>query len=105
LFYPVIARVFTPQEFGLLATLTAIFTIMSNFASGRYELGVLVAKSKQDAVNLIGVVIVLCFVVLTVIYLILQLFFADILSETLHEPQLKKWLFICPLSAFALIVF
>ena len=105
LFYPVIARVFTPEEFGLLATLTAIFTIMSNFASGRYELGVLVAKSKQDAVNLIAVVIVLCFVVLTVIYLILQLFFADILSDTLHEPQLKKWLFICPLSAFALIVF
>jgi O-antigen/teichoic acid export membrane protein len=105
LFYPIIARVFTPAEFGLLATLTAIFTIMSNFASGRYELGILVAKTKQDAVNLIGLTILLSFVVLTFLYIVLQLFFADILSETLHEPQLKKWLFICPLSAFALIVY
>jgi O-antigen/teichoic acid export membrane protein len=27
------------------------------------------------------------------------------LSETLNEPQLKQWLFICPLSALAIIIF
>ena len=105
LFYPVIARVFTPEDFGLLAILTTIFTIMSNFATGRYELGILVAKTKQDAANLAGLTILLSFIILTVIYFILQIFFADTLSQTLHEPQLKRWLFLCPLAAFSIIIF
>ena len=105
LFYPVIARIFTPAEFGLLATLTAIIAIISELSSGKYELGILVAKTKQDAANLAGLVLCLSFIVLAVIYLILQLFFADFLSQALHEPQLKKWLFICPISAFSIIIY
>jgi O-antigen/teichoic acid export membrane protein len=54
LFYPIIARIFTPAEFGLLATLTALITIMAEFSSGKYELGILIAKTKQDAANLAG---------------------------------------------------
>ena len=105
LFFPVIARIFTPAEFGLLATLTAIFVLITNLASGRYELGILVTKTKQDAANLAVLAIVLSFFVILFIYIILQLFFANMLADKLHEPQLKQWLFICPLSAFALIIY
>jgi len=105
LFYPIIARIFTPAEFGLLATLTALFAILSEFSSGKYELGILVAKTKQDAVNLMGLTIFLSFIVITFIYLILQLFFADFLSQALKEPQLKKWLFVCPIAAFSIIIY
>ena len=105
LFYPIIARIFTPAEFGLLATLTAITTIITEFSSGKYELGILVAKTKKDAVNLIGLTIFLSFFMVTIIYLILQLFFIDFLSQTLHEMELKKWLFICPVTAFFIIIY
>jgi O-antigen/teichoic acid export membrane protein len=105
LFYPIIARIFSPADFGLLATVTAIFVLMTGFASGRYELGILVTKTKQDAANLAGLAIVLSFFVIIIIYVFLQFFFADILNERLHEPQLNKWLFVCPLAAFSLIIF
>ena len=105
LFYPVIARIFTPAEFGLLETLTAIISIITEFSSGKYELGILVAKTKQDATNLVGVVVFLSFFVLTSVYLVLQLFFADFLSQTLNEPHLKKWLFVCPIAAFSIIIY
>jgi len=105
LFYPIIARIFTPAEFGLLATLTAIITIMAEFSSGKYELGILVAKTKQDAANIAGLTLFLSFVALTTIYLILQFFFADALLQTLHQPQLKKWLFVCPIAAFSIIIY
>jgi len=105
LFYPIIARIFTPAEFGLLALLTTIITILSEFASGKYELGILVAKTKQDAANLVGLTILLSFIVVIVIYLILQLFFAELLSQELKEPQLKNWLFICPIASFSIIIY
>ncbi|MCL2291124.1 MAG: oligosaccharide flippase family protein [Bacteroidetes bacterium] len=105
LFYPIIARIFTPAEFGLLATLTAIITIITEFSSGKYELGILIAKTKRDAVNLVGLTLFLSFLILAFIYLILQLFLADFLSQTLHESQLKQWLFICPIAAFSIIIY
>jgi len=105
LFYPVIARIFTPAEFGLLATLTAIITIITEFSSGKYELGILVAKTRQDAANLAGLTLLLSFLILTVIYFSLQLFFADILSQILHESQLEKWWFVCPIAAFSIIIY
>jgi len=105
LFYPVIARIFTPADFGLLATLTAIFVIIANLASGRYELGILITKTKQDAANLAMLAIGLSLVVITFIYIVLQLFFVDMLSEKLHELQLNKWLFICPIAAISLIIY
>jgi len=104
LFYPIIARIFTPAEFGLLAILTTIISIMAEFSSGKYELGILVAKTKQDAANLVGVTLFLSFFVLTSVYLLLQLLFADFLSQT-FEPQLKTWLFVCPVAAFSIIVY
>ncbi|MCL2434839.1 MAG: oligosaccharide flippase family protein [Lentimicrobiaceae bacterium] len=104
LFYPVIARVFTPAEFGLLAILTTIISIMVEFSSGKYELGILVAKTKQDAANLVGVSLFLSFFVLTSVYFLLQLFFADFLSQT-FEPQIKTWLFVCPIAAFSIIIY
>jgi O-antigen/teichoic acid export membrane protein len=105
LFYPIIARIFTPAEVGLLATITAIFVLLSNFATGRYELGILVTKTKEDAAHLAILAIALSFVVIIFIYIVLQLFFVDMLSERLHEPQLHKWLFICPVAALALIIY
>jgi len=105
LFYPLIARVFTPAEFGLLAILTTIISIMVEFSSGKYELGILVAKTKQDAANLVGVTLILSFIVLTFVYLVLQLFFTESLSQALHEPQLKTWWFVCPLAAFSIIIY
>ena len=104
LFYPIIARIFTPAEFGLLAILTTIISIMVEFSSGKYELAILVAKTKQDAANLVCVTLFLSFFVLTSVYFILQLFFADFLSQT-FEPQLKTWLFVCPIAAFSIIIY
>jgi len=105
LFYPVIARIFTPADVGLLATLTAIIVLLSNFATGRYELGILVTKTKEDAAHLAILTISLSIVVVALIYIILQLFFVNILTERLHEPQLKNWLFICPVAAISLIIY
>ena len=105
LFYPIIARIFTPVDMGFLATITAIFAPIAIVASGKYELGILVAKTKKDAAHLAVLALVLSFCISIFIYIVLQLFFLDLLSEKLHEPNLTKWLFICPVAAFSVSIF
>ena len=43
LFYPVLGRIFTPAEFGLLAVITSIVSVLAVVGSGKYEGGILVA--------------------------------------------------------------
>lgn len=104
LVYPILGRIFTPAEFGLLATLTSITAILIVLATGKYENGILVADSKQDAANIIALVFLLSLIILILSFIILQVL-KDQFGEWFNEPEFSKWLFICPLNAFAIIIF
>jgi O-antigen/teichoic acid export membrane protein len=104
LFYPILGRIFTPVEFGILATLSSITSILTVLASGKYEDSILITRTKSDAANIVGLVLVLSSFALLISFILLQTTSTKI-SVWFNEPDLKKLLFICPLSAFAIIIF
>jgi len=75
LFYPILGRIFTPEEFGLLATLTSITAILGVLATGKYDQGILIADSKKEAADLVGFTVLLSLIVLTISFITLQVFF------------------------------
>ncbi len=105
LFYPILGRIFTVEEFGLLATITAVTSIMAVVASGKYESAILVAKNKNEAASLALLALLVSALFLIVSYLILQTTLANALCRWVAEPMLKKILWICPISAWAIIIF
>lgn len=105
LFYPLLSRLFTAEEFGLLATLTSITGLLSVLGSGKYENGILVADTKKEAADLAVLSIVLTIGVMLVSWVLMQFVLRAPLEVWLHEPQLGRWLFVCPLSAFFVVVF
>lgn len=50
---PILTRVFTPEDFGLLAVYGAIVSIISIIASGRYEMAVMIPEEEAKAWDLI----------------------------------------------------
>lgn len=104
LFYPILGRIFKPAEFGLLAILTSITSVLTVLATGKYENSILITNTKKDAANVVGLVLLLSFSFLLVSFLVLQIFSNEI-SVWLNESNLKKWLFICPVSAFSIIIY
>lgn len=52
---PVLTRLFSPQQFGVLSIYTAILTIVVVMASLRYEMTLPLAASDEDAINLAAV--------------------------------------------------
>lgn len=105
LFYPVLGRIFTPAQFGLLAVITSIVSVLAVVGSGKYESGILVAKDKKEAAHLAALSVAVGFVIMAVIWPILQILFADNLAQWMNEPDLARWLYVCPISAFCIIVF
>ncbi|MFW9988909.1 MAG: lipopolysaccharide biosynthesis protein [Candidatus Odinarchaeota archaeon] len=104
IFYPILGRIYTPVEFGLLATLTSITTILAVIATGKYESSIVITDSKKDGVNVIGLVLILSLIFLILSFIILQIFSVQV-GIWLSEPKLKKWLFVCPISAYVIIIF
>ncbi|WP_154503838.1 oligosaccharide flippase family protein [Pseudomonas mandelii] len=60
---PLLTRIFTPEQFGVLAAFTSALTILLSAASLRYELAIPQARSRKHAVELVY----LCFAILIVI--------------------------------------
>ncbi len=102
--YPVLSRVFTPWEFGVLGILSSITIILTAMASGNYEYSILITETKNDSINIIGLVLILSFSFLLFSSIILQIF-ANQIGILVNEPSLKKWIIICPISAFMIIIY
>ncbi len=105
LFYPVLGRIFTPAEFGLLAVITSIVSVLSVVGSGKYEGGILVAEDKKEAAHLAALSVLVGFVIMAVLWPVVQIVFGERLAQWMKEPELSRWLYVCPISAFSIIVF
>ncbi len=96
---PIVARLFAPEAFGVAALFTSITAIMVVVACLRYELSIMLPKTDEEAANLFGVS--LCFVLIITSVTILIIFFAgDIIVRLLNFPELKKYLWLIPISIF-----
>ena len=105
LFYPVLGRIFTAEEFGLLAAVSSITTVLSVLGSGKYENGILVAPDKHEAAHLAVLSVLLGFVTMAASWLVLRYLLADSLVAWFQEQELTRWLFVCPVAAFFIIVY
>ena len=52
--YPILMRLFTPDQFGLFALFGALNMTFVVVASGRYELAIVMAKSETEAANILA---------------------------------------------------
>lgn len=96
---PVLTRLFAPDAFGLAALFTSITGIASVIACLRYELSIMLPKSKEDASNLLGVSILFVLITTGVIVLII-LFIGNQIAILLNSPELIKYLWLIPIAVF-----
>ncbi|MEG2229010.1 MAG: oligosaccharide flippase family protein [Odoribacter sp.] len=104
IFYPILSRLFSPADFGILATLTSITGVIGVIASGKYETVVLIAVNKINAANIIGLALSLALSFLMIVFVCFY-FFSDQISIFFNEPTLKYWIFLCPFMAFFICIY
>lgn len=96
---PILTRLYTPSDFGLLALYTAIASLLAGAATGRYETAVMLPKKEKDAMQLVAIAfltgLLLCLLLLAVVIL-----FKSDISDLLSSPMLLNWLYLAPLSVF-----
>jgi O-antigen/teichoic acid export membrane protein len=89
---PLLTRLYSPAEFGLLAVFSAIAATLSVISCGRYDLAVALPEDDRDAADLVSV-----FATATVVAAV-QLFWAAEIGSTLGAPDLAGYLWLLPVA-------
>lgn len=102
--YPILGRIYTPEEFGVLTALTSITNILVSVSTGKYELAVLVADSDKEAARITVLSIVISGLLLAAM-LIPFYFFRKQIGVLCGCGDIGYLVLICPISAFFIVFF
>jgi len=96
---PILSRIYSPDDFGVLALFMAISIVISMIATGRYELAIMLPEEKRDATNILALSVILTGFT-TIITLILVLVLKDFAANFFDDPGIENWLYFIPLVVF-----
>ena len=101
---PLLTRLYTPEEFGVLAVYASCLAILGSIVCLRYPQAIPFLKEKEDAatVALLGFVALLFFVL---VVSLLVGFFREFILGVLGVPELSPFLWMIPLGLLILGVF
>jgi lipopolysaccharide exporter len=94
---PVISRLYTAEEIGLVALYLGILNVLSVFSTAKYEQAIMLPTDDKAAVNLFSLVQIISLSVAGVV-LMLVLFFNNLIVYLAGNPELSPWLYWLPLS-------
>lgn len=75
-FSPIISRLYTAEQFGVFAIVSAVLSIFSNVAAGRYEMAVMLPKKESESKSLVNLAGLISFVVSLFVLAVLLLFYS-----------------------------
>ena len=96
---PILTRIYTPEDFGLLAVFGSVLALICVVASLHYELAIPLPEEDTDAAN----IVVLCLILVTVTSILtgtLVLLWSRAISELLDIPRLENYLWLLPVGVF-----
>lgn len=92
---PVLTRMYSPEDFGVLALFVAITTILGSVANGRYELAIMLPVEDDDAINIAAMGMLIA-TILSVFLFFPAFFLNDYFIEKLNNQFIGFWLYFVP---------
>lgn len=94
---PLLTRIYTPEDFGLLAIYASLSGLFGIIATGRYELAIVLPKDNKDGLSLFALSIILSFIIAGLTLFLVVLFGSQI-ESWYGEPKIEKWLILIPVA-------
>lgn len=97
LFAPIITRIYSPDDYGILTLYTSMMAILIVFGSFYYESAIPIADTEEKAIN----VVALCFSILIFVVLILGMMliaFGEPLLNLMNAEGLQRYRLLIPIG-------
>lgn len=94
---PLLTRLYSPEDFGLLAVYGSLLAIISVIASLRYELAIPLPEDDQEAAN-VAALSLLLITSTTLLSVLATVFFGKHIANALGVPALAAYLWLLPVA-------
>lgn len=101
---PVLTRIYSPHEFGLLSVFLAVTSTVAVIANGRYDQAIMVAATFEEAIE-VCVLSVIVALAVSLVALIAAIFWAGPIATSLGTPDLAPWMLLAPVAIFLSALF
>ena len=101
---PIIARLYTPEDFGVLAIFMAINLVLGTVASGRYELAIMDPETDDEAVSVAALAILVSFIFSIILFVPIFIFNSEIIS-LFKSDDLTYYLYFCPVVVWVVALY
>ena len=96
---PFLRRIYTPQEFGVLALYLSLASFGTVIITGRYSIAITLPEEKDDALCIFLACIGLAFFI-SIISLLLIFIFSETIASLVGSPEIRPWLYLIPIKTF-----
>jgi O-antigen/teichoic acid export membrane protein len=96
---PILTRIYTPEDFGVLALFVSITVLIGSVSSGRYELAIMKPLGDSDAVNIAAAAGIIVSTI-AVVSLLLVVLFGKELTDVIGNKEIFNWLYFVPITVF-----
>lgn len=100
---PILSRLYSPHDFGVLALFMGVVTILSVILGGRYEFAVMLPEKEEDAVNVFALSFLIN-VSISSLILFITILFHGLIAKS-FDDSLSDWLYAVPAAAFLINLF
>lgn len=100
LVYPVLTRMYAPEDFALLSLFTSIVGVLVLVATAEYQYAIVLPKSDRQATAITHVCLVLLFALFILLCLTIPL--AEPVAALFKAPELAKWWWMLPFSVLGM---
>ncbi|GBU28556.1 hypothetical protein R84B8_02116 [Treponema sp. R8-4-B8] len=98
---PVITRLYTPEDYGILSVYSSILGLLVIISSLKYEFAIVIADNDETAINIVGLCLAVLLCIISIIIIIL--FFAgSIILIKLKYDLIIQYKYFIPLGVFLL---
>ncbi|GGI96898.1 lipopolysaccharide biosynthesis protein [Halopseudomonas pertucinogena] len=94
---PLLTRIYSPEDFGMLAIYAALLSIAAVISGMRYELAIPLPESAQEAVSVL-VLTIICVLGTTAVSAVAVWLASDLMADIMGVPQLASLLWLLPLG-------
>jgi O-antigen/teichoic acid export membrane protein len=96
---PILTRIYTPQDFGILTLYISLAAVFSVIATLRYELAIVQPLKDEDASALVILSIIIASSLSILLSIGIFVFNHDI-TTIIAKPEIGPWLYLLPISVF-----
>lgn len=101
---PLLTRLYSPEDFGVLSILSALIVTGGTVAAFRFELAIPLPERERDAYSLVILGLISCVFTATAGTLVVAAA-GDAVAGAFDQPQLLPWLWLVPLMAAVMGVY